>query len=275
MRYIRMEELQYREKNIMLFFIDESWQATPDKKYKVGILAATQMKDHDFNQCSQDVYQLKVKHLGYAAGNLELKGNGIFRRYVFGLEAKGIVSKELNLARDILAYLHTIGIVLFGSVVLEEREVDLECADSNQLERPFFFLFERIHLFMKENHPGEMAHLIFDDRGIAANKKISSSVSNFFHKSARGREFDSIIKVPYFAISTENIGIQLADMVAYTLGAHVVNRREVGEFYKKIKGLEFKSRTLFDTGTNMRPHYGFKYLKKKEAGDSDNPGRTT
>lgn len=259
----------------MLFFIDESWQTTQDKKYKVGILAATQIKSHDFNKCSQEIYQFKLKHLGHEGSDVEIKGNGIFRRYVFDLESKGIVSKELNLARDILTYLRTIGVTLFGSVVFEEHEMDLECANSHQLERPFVFLFERINLFMKENCPGEMAHLIFDDRGVEANQKISASVSNFFHRSYKGKEFDSIIKVPTFAISTQNIGIQLADMVAYILGAHVVRRREVQEFYKKIKDLEFKSRTLFNTGSSMEPHYGFKYLKKKEAGGSDNPGRTT
>ena len=31
----------------MLFFIDESWQSTKDEKYKVGVLAAVQIKSHD------------------------------------------------------------------------------------------------------------------------------------------------------------------------------------------------------------------------------------
>ena len=79
----------------MLFFIDESWQTTQDKKYKVGILAATQIKSHDFNKCSQGIYQVKLNHLGHEGSDVEIKGNGIFRRYVFDLESKGIVSKEL------------------------------------------------------------------------------------------------------------------------------------------------------------------------------------
>lgn len=37
----------------MLFFLDESWQVTKNEKYKVGILAAVQIKSHDYNECSK------------------------------------------------------------------------------------------------------------------------------------------------------------------------------------------------------------------------------
>ena len=77
----------------MLFFLDESWQATKNEKYKVGILAAVQIKSHDYNECSKQFYLLKSKHLGAVAGNKEIKGNGIFRNYLFDLEAKSIVSR--------------------------------------------------------------------------------------------------------------------------------------------------------------------------------------
>ena len=177
----------------MLFYIDESWQTTKDAKHKVGILAAVQIKNHDFNACSQQFYSFKCKHLSIPAGDREIKGNSIFRSYVFDLESKGIVSKELNLARDVFSYMKTIDVRCFASIVFAEQEIDLACANVNQLERPFFFLFERIDLFMKENHPGLMVKLIFDDRGVQINGAISKSISNFFHKSHAGRTFDSVI----------------------------------------------------------------------------------
>jgi hypothetical protein len=130
----------------MLFFMDESWQLTPDKKYKVGVLSALQIKSHDFNECSKDIYNLKIKHLWSRSGDIEIKGREILRNYLFGLEAKGIQSKELNLARGIIDYMQTKGIRLFASVVFSIEEIDLACANVNQLERPFFFLFERIDL---------------------------------------------------------------------------------------------------------------------------------
>ena len=257
----------------MLFYIDESWQTTKDGKHKVGILAAVQIKSHDFNACSRQFYSLKCKHLGVAAGNKEIKGNGIFRSYVFDLESKGIASRELNLARDVFSYMKTIDVRCFASVVFAEKEIDLACANVNQLERPFFFLFERVDLFMKENHPGLMAKLIFDDRGIQINGAISKSVSNFFHKSHAGKTFDNIIKVPFFALSSECVGIQMSDMIAYILGARFTARAGKWEFFKKAKELEFISRSTVTIAGKDRPLWGFKIIKEKEAGDLFNSGR--
>jgi hypothetical protein len=258
----------------MLFFIDESWQLTHDGKYKAGVLSALQIKSHDFNECSKQIYNFKIKYLSWRAGEIEIKGKDIFRNYLFGLESKGIQSKELNLARGILNYMQTMGVRLFASIVFSKEELDLSCANVNQLERPFFFLFERIDLFMKENYPGLMAKLIFDDRGIQFNKKISKSVSNFFHKSSIGQQFNTIIKVPLFAISTENVGIQMADVVAHILGARFTGDKKQMEFFKKIKNLEFISRTLFDINGAMLPMRGFKVIKEKEAGDLFSLGKT-
>ncbi len=258
----------------MLFFIDESWQSTQDGKYKVGVLSAIQIKSHDFNECSKQIYELKIKNLGFKAGEIEIKGRQVLRNYLFKLESKGIQSRELNLVRGILGYMEILGIKFFASIVFAKEEVDLACADVNQLERPFFFLFERIDLFMKENYPGLMAKLIFDDRGIQFNKNISKSVSNFFHKSRTGQSFDTIIKVPFFAISGENVGIQMADIGAHILGSRFTGDTKRMEFFKKVKNLEFISRTLFDINGNNLPLRGFKVVKEKEAGDLFSPGRT-
>ena len=251
----------------MLFFIDESWQTTNDGKYKVGVLAAYQIKSHDFNGCSQKVFDLKVQHFGYNSGITEIKGRRIFRDYLFKLEDRGIKSLELNLARSIFKYINSIGTKLFASIVFSKNEIELSCADVNQLERPFFFLFERIDLFMKENYPGLMAKLIFDDRDVQFNKKLSTSVSNFFHKSSVGQSFSNVIKVPFFAISDENIGIQIADMVAYILGSRFTGSLLTQEFFWQVKVMEFVSRKLVTRGGKEYPIKGFKVIKEKEAGE--------
>lgn len=245
----------------MLFFIDESWQSTSNKRFKVGVLSAIQLKSHDFNECSTQISNLKVKHLGHKNIYTELKGKDLLKSYFFKLEERGISSDGLNLVRELLEYIRGRGIQFFASVVMSPSEMDLACANANQLERPFFFLFERIDLFMKENYPGLMAKLIFDDRGVQNNEKISKSVSNFFHKSRTGQSFDTIIKVPFFAISSENIGIQIADVGAYIVGARFTGDQKKSEFFKKIKGLEFESRTTVDVNGYQKPFRGIKVIK--------------
>lgn len=258
----------------MLFFIDESWHTTKDGRYKVGVLSAIQIKSHDFNDCSIDIFNLKIKHLGYQCRDNELKGKELLKNWLFKLEAKGIKSVGLSLARDIIDYIASRGVQFFASVVLSTEEIDLACADATQLERPFFFLCERIDLFMKENHPGLMAKMIFDDRGLQCNENISKAISNFFHRSRVGQSFDHIIKVPFFAISSENTGIQIADIGAYILGSRFAGDRKKMEFFQKIKNLQFRSRTTVNVNGHNKPIRGIKVVKEKEAGDLFSLGKT-
>ncbi len=196
------------------------------------------------------------------SGDIEIKGKEIFKKFFFRLESKGIKSYQLELARDIFSFVETRGAKAFTSIVLDEKEVDLSCADVKQLERPFFFLFERINLHMQENYPKLIATLIFDDRGVTQNEKISSSVSNFFHLSHVGKSFDRINKVPLFGISSKNVGIQVADMIG-----HLIGRREtedekiIDEFWKRTKQIEYKSRTKVGVAGKKFDLFGFKVAR--------------
>lgn len=256
----------------MLIFIDESWQTLDPAGKKVCVLSAVAINDNDFNEYSRNIWNLKTKHLGPKCGDIEIKGKDIFKNYNFRLEAKGIISRELSLARDILRYGIDHGAKAFASIVFDQEQVQLDCADEKLLERPFLFLFERINLFMQEKHPDSMAALIFDDRNLGQNERISASVSNFFHLSRAGKAFDRIIKVPFFAISSENVGIQLADMVAYLVGKETTqDKKVVADLWKEVKKMEFISITERD-GDDGKKHttYGFKPIKQKEAGNLNN-----
>lgn len=249
----------------MLIFIDESWQNNEnDLERKVGVLAAVAIRSNDFNEYSRQIWNYKIKHLGSRCGDVEIKGKEIFKKYLLRMEWKGIKSHQLDLARDIFKYAGEHGAKAFASIVLDEKEVDLSCADVKQLDRPFFFLFERINYFMQENYPDLTASLVFDDRGTTQNERISQSVSNFFHLSHTGKSFDRIIKVPLFAISSENVGIQIADMIG-----HLIGRRETGdektlaEFHKQIKQLEYKSKIEIGLEGGKKFYlFGFKVARK-------------
>ena len=249
----------------MLIFIDESWQSSErDPKQKVGVLSAVAINSNDFNEYSRQIWNYKKKHLGPMCGNIETKGLQIFKKFLFRLEKKGVVSHQLSLARDILKYAYEHGAKAFASIVMDRTEVNLSCADDKQLERPFFFLFERINMFMMENHPELTAKLIFDDRGTGQNERISKSVSNFFHLSSVGKSFDRIIKVPFFAISTENVGIQIADIVGHLVAREAVQDKSVLEFWRLIKTFEYRSSTEVDVEGKKYHLLGFKIAKESK-----------
>jgi hypothetical protein len=259
----------------MLFFIDESWQASQDGQRQAGVLASICIKSNEFNKCSKDIYSIKVRNVGFEAAQLELKGRGILKPYVFKLQEKGIPSIELKLAEEILDYINSVKLTAMASIVVDKKELDLNCADEDHLERPFFFLFERINQFMQENYPDLTAKLIFDDRGLETNQRISKTISNFFHKSKTGQSFDKIVKVPFFVISNENIGIQLADILAYILGRSVAGDPKLKKYHALIKHVEFRSREeLASTDGKKYRLLGYKIIKNKEAGDLQPPKRT-
>src|SRR3989338_10712272 len=156
----------------MLIFIDESWQNDDENpEQKVGVLSAVAIRSTDFNEYSRQIWNFKVKHLSAKCGDIEIKGKEIFKKYLFRLEWKKVRSHSLDLARDIFDYAETHGAKAFASIVLDEKEVNLACADDKQLERPFFFLFERINLFMAEHHPDLMACLFFFYKGIKSDRE--------------------------------------------------------------------------------------------------------
>lgn len=246
----------------MLFFIDESWQSSLNKKHKVGVLSAMQINSRDFNECSKQIYRLKSAFLGVNSG--EIKGKDLFKNFYFKLEARCIKSNGLELARNIFGYMETLGVRYFASIVFSEKEIDLACENVDQLERPYYFLFERIDQFMKDNCPDLMAKLIFDDRGVESNKKTSKSLINFFHKCKVGQSFDSIIKVPLFAISSENVGIQMADVGAYVLGKRFTGDKKSIEFFTKVKALQFINKTpVVEINGKKLPLKGFKVIREK------------
>jgi len=56
---------------------------------------------------ADDVYELKHKHLDIDfAKTGEIKGKELFKNYVFALQKKGIVSKNLALGVDLVEYIH-------------------------------------------------------------------------------------------------------------------------------------------------------------------------
>lgn len=252
----------------MFFFIDESWQLSEDKRHKAGVLSAIPMRSRDFNGFSVDAYNVKKKHLGFQGAGLELKGHKLFQRFYFRLEKKGIASMQLNLARDLFSLCESRGIKAFATITFPEHEHDLACANPEQLERPFFYLFERINQFMLEEHPGFVATLVFDDRGVSTNQRISKSISNFFHKSQTGRTFEKILKVPFFAISSENVGIQIADLFGHIIGRRFTGDKEITtEFFQRVKAMQYESREVVEklsSGQEIKRR-GIKVIKDKHA----------
>ena len=91
-------------------------------------------------------------------------------------------------------------------------------------------------MWMKIHHHNEKALLVFDDRDYGINKKNAEAITNFFQRSSFGLSMDAILQTPFFAISqSQNIGLQLADLVTTVIGMRFQSHEEIAPYFAKLR----------------------------------------
>lgn len=187
----------------MFIYFDESFrksQTVPNKE--LGILCGIGIPESELSKVVTDVYHLKYNNLGEQyVKEKEIKGKELLKNYVFNLERKGIKSNNLAMATDLVEYIISKNLKVFGVVSFQDGSQNFKCINVKSLDKTFVYLFERVDIFMKNEYPESMAKIIFDDRGYETNKQNSKAITNFFVRSPQGLAMDSIIKTPLFAIS--------------------------------------------------------------------------
>jgi len=226
----------------MLIFFDETFRdSLKHPGVSLGALCGVGIPEKSLGRIASDVYQLKYKHLGADfARDSEIKGKELFKNYAFQLAAKGLASKNLALGLDLLDYIHSKKLPLFGCVCFEKGLQKFKVDDVTALDKTFKFLFERIDMYMKIRLPGEKALLVFDDRDYGINRKNSEAITNFFQRSAQGLAMDSILQTPFFAISqSQNVGLQLADLVTTVIGLRYSSHKSIQPYFDNLKRCVF------------------------------------
>jgi len=221
----------------MLIFFDESFRESESNPgITLGALCGIAIPEGSLHRVTNDVYQLKLQHLGNQyARDEEIKGRELLSKYVFKLEKNGQRSNNLALARDLLDYIAAKRLIVFGCVCFEKDMQKFKCSDVLALDKTFRYIFERIDTYIKIEHPTRFAKVIFDDRDYGTNKQNSMAITNFFQRSPRGLSLDSIIKTPFFAISeAQNVGIQLADFVTTIVARRFASDENIKPFFKAL-----------------------------------------
>jgi Protein of unknown function (DUF3800) len=235
----------------MLIFFDESFRKSKTVVDKpVGMLLGIAIKEEELSQIVSDVFHLKVNHFGAEiAKKMEIKGAELLKNWVFELEKKGTPSTNLAFASDLLDYIIFKKLIVLGCVCFEAELHDFKCEDVRSLDKTFFYVFERVDIFMKHEHPDRLAKLIFDDRDFHINKTNSEAITNFFVRSPAGLALTSVVKIPFFAISqAQNIGLQLADFVNYIVGSRFIGDPKIDPYWKKLKNSFY----TWDAGSGIK-----------------------
>jgi len=186
----------------MLIFLDESFRsrASDAGSLPFGALCGLGIPETDINRISQEIFRLKMKHLGddYAREK-EMKGTDLLKNYAFKMRTMHGHSKNLALVEDVVRHIKKSKLPVFGTVCFEKGANEFKCNDVTSLHRTFSHLFERIDVCMRIRNNHEMAQVVFDDRDHGTNAKNATTIIAMrFEEHSNGSEFYKLLEPAIF-----------------------------------------------------------------------------
>ena len=255
-------------------FIDESGHDRKASPYEV--LAGVSVRDCDLWNLIVAMHDAEIRHFGrrYSLGPAELKGTKILKTKVFqharlnvavpdeqrsalaraalddGANATLAHLKALALAK--LAYVREVFDICarfrcraFASVV----ETDAQPTASDGLRKDYGYLFERFFYYLEDIGARESGIIVFDELEKAKSHIIIDQATKYFRETATGRNRASlIVPEPFFVHSDLTTGVQIADLIAYTISwgwrtatMTKPKREELDPFAEQISAMRYCS----------------------------------
>ncbi len=230
----------------MLVFIDETFRKS-HRGHELGAICGIGIPEDLFGKVVADVFSMKWNSLGEQfAKEGELKGSQLLKNRNFSRPDLPTSKADLCFVEDLVRYINRQKLVTFGVVCFDARFRSFRCDDPHRLDVTYRALFERIDGYMRNELPSRRAKLVFDDVDYGTNKARAESITNFFNRTNVGRGYDTIIRTPFFAVSqSQNVGLQLADVVTTIYGIRFQGRREISPLFNELR----KSLYRFTLGT--------------------------
>lgn len=223
----------------MLIFLDESFRTNVNTGAEFGVLAGVAIPEDIFHQFQYDFFTVRRPYHGNVLKeDDEIKGKELLSSSTLKrISIKGS-SYHWNLAEELLQVSRSRGVKVFGVVCFRPQLKSFVCGDESLIDPTFRYLFERIDLYMKRTFPTRTAKLIFDNREHRTHEANARAITNFFVKSPVGKGFDSILRIPLFAVSQgHNYGLQLADLVTTVVALNFQGRKEFRPLWKIVNGM--------------------------------------
>jgi hypothetical protein len=221
----------------MLVFLDESFRKNKNSGRQFGVLAGVAIPEDTFHILQRDIFNVRQPYHGEVLRpDDELHGADLLNTATLKRrEIKGY-SQHWNLVVDLLNYMYAKNIRVFGVVCYRKELQSFVCDNEIKLDITFKYLFERIDGYMKREFPARRAKLVFDNRDHKTHEKNAKAITNFFVRSQMGLGYDSILRVPFFAVSQgHNYGLQLADIVTTVIGLYFQGKQEYDPLWKTVR----------------------------------------
>jgi Protein of unknown function (DUF3800) len=263
-------------------FIDESGQDHRASPYEV--LAGVAVADRDLWNLIRAVQDAEAHIFGrrYSLGQSELKGKKLLSKKVFRKAAQLPLMKDEDrrvlaqrclesgstagkyeitaLAQAKLAYVREVFEICssfrtkaFASIVTKDAPVP---PSSDHLRKDYAYLFERFFYYLEDFAPTESGVVVFDELERSSSHILVEQMDRYFKRTTKGKQMSGqIIPEPFFVHSDLTTGIQIADLVAYTIswgfrritGMNEPTRTELEDIVERICRL--RHRTFREVGT--------------------------
>jgi hypothetical protein len=228
----------------MLVFLDESFRTHKRTGIPFGVLSGVAIPEDVFHAFQFDVFGCRAPY--HAQGILkpddEMHGNLLLNQTTRRMrETKGF-SYHWNLVEDVLHLARSRRLKVFGVVCFRSKLQSFVCDDQNKMDVTFRYLFERLDAYMKREFPGRVAKLVFDNRDHRTDEKNARAITNFFVRSQTGIGYDSILRVPFFAVSQgHNYGLQVADLITTVIGIRFQGAPWIQPLWNLVRGMLYKT----------------------------------
>jgi hypothetical protein len=267
-------------------FVDESGYDAGESPY--GVLAGVGVEDRDLWSLVSDIRVAEVSHFGgvrYAGGHRELKATKLLKRKVFRQAAAlspFTPEKRALLARAALEHGNTAGKRELTALAQAKLAYVTELMDicarfrckafasivnktapaptRGHLRKDYAYLFERFFYYLEDVGPSAYGIIVFDELEKIQSHLLVEQMDRYFKLTSRGRyRAGQILPEPLFVHSDLTTGIQLADLVAYTIswgvrlkGMDAPVRGELADLGQRVMQLRHRS----TREVNENPRFG-------------------
>lgn len=225
-----------------LLFLDESGQDQKESPYEV--LAGIAIEDRQLWPLIQSIQALEIAHFGqrYADGERELKAKKLLKRKTYRHAAQsGPIEPEARRAlaqrclneggaarREEITALAQAKIAFCREVLQATREAGgavLAAMIPKTAPRPagdflrkdYAFIFERYFYFL-EDRSSDVGLIVFDELERSQSHLLVDQMHRYFLHTGTGLERAKlVVPEPFFVHSELTTGVQIADLIAYTI----------------------------------------------------------
>jgi hypothetical protein len=266
-------------------FVDESGYDAGESPY--GVLAGVGVEDRDLWNLVKDIRQAERTHLGgvqYSGGGRELKAKKLLKRKVFRQAAaldplppderaalarecleqgdrasarviSGLAQAKLAYVMELLDICARFRCKAFASVVSKTSPPPRP----DHLRKDYAYLFERFFYYLEDSGPSAYGIIVFDELEKIQSHLLVEQMDRYFKFTVRGRHRSSqILPEPLFVHSDLTTGVQLADLVAYTIswgvrfgGMDGPVREEMNALAQRVLQLRHRSIREVDQNPNF------------------------